>query len=196
MGYWDTVIQTNTGRNKSGAYANTWPMYEVMTPQYPTPSPYSLAQQGYRTNEVIYACIGKRARAFSNPPLWVYDDRGPKPKEIKDHAIRKLIRRPNERITERQFWEITSMHRDIAGFAAWEIERNRMGEPIALWPMRPDWCSFLRGENRPIRAIRYQPYGLPPVDIRIEDILLFEYFDPLYPLLKGFGPTQAALRQI
>jgi len=200
MGFWDTLVQSVTGRRKenkaSPAYASIYPVYEQQTPQYPAPNPYSLAQAGYRSNELIYACIGKRARAIAEAPMWVYDDSGETPEEIKDHSLRLLLRHPNERVTEKKFWQITQIFLDIAGFAAWEIERNNLGEPITLWPMRPDFCSFYRGDGRPIRAVRYQPYGLPPVNIPIENVLLYEYFDPLFPLLKGFSPTMACLRQL
>lgn len=198
MGFWDTLVGNITGRGKKEprAYANVYPLYEQQSPQYPSPSPYSLMEAGYRCNEVIYSCIGKRAKAISEAPLWVYDDTDETPEEIEDHPLRMLLRRPNERVTEKQFWQISQIHLDIAGFAAWEIERNNIGEPIALWPMRPDWCSFYRGDGRPLRAVRYQPYGLPPMDIEIDNVLLFQYFDPKYPLLKGYSPTMAALRQI
>ena len=58
--------------------------------------------------------------------------------------------------------------------------------------MRPDWCSFLRGQQKPIRAIRYQPYGLPYLDIAIEVVLLFQYFD-LDILINSLFPLQSVL---
>lgn len=194
-------VGADLGLPSGGAYSSYFPSYEVTSPQYITPSAYSLAQAGYRTNEVIYAIIAKRAKAKAEAPLWVYDDNGETPEEIKDHGIRKLLKRVNYGVGEKMFWQISQIYKDIAGFAAWEIESNNFGEPIRLWPMRPDWCSFLRGpdlsgQQRPLRAIRYQPYGLPPQDIPIERIVFDGYFDPLYPLIKFYSPTMNALHQI
>lgn len=189
-------VGADLGLPKGGAYSSYYPTYEVQTPQYITPNAWTLAQQGYRTNTVIYALMNKRAKALSEAPLWIYDDTGEYPEEMPYHAIRKLLKKANRGIGEKMFWQITSIYRDIAGFCAWEVEKNKLGEPIRLWPMRPDWCSFMRGEQKPLRAIRYQPYGLPPADIPIENVIIFGNFDPLWPMVKFYSPTMNALSQI
>lgn len=201
MSYWNDVVQTNTYQAKVkpaevNAYAAQYPVYEQTTPQYPQPSPYNLENMGYRANELVYACIQKRMDAVSEPPLLVYNDSGENAEELKDHGLRQLIKHPCEGVSEKTFWQISELYLCSAGFSAWEKERNRMGQIINLWPMRPDWCSFYRGEGRPIRAVRYQPYGLPPVDIPRENVLLFQYFDPIFPLLKGLSPVAVAMRTI
>jgi HK97 family phage portal protein len=202
MSYWDSLVNTSSyssyakEKDHSTAFAAHYPLYEQNTPQYTAPSPYSLAQQGYRSNALIYACIDKRMRALSAAPMKIYNVAGAQPVMIKDSPALRVLHQPNERISERQFWQITSMYLDISGFSSWEIERNNGGDPIRLWPMRSDWCSFMRGNGRPLRAVRYQPYGLLWQDIPIENILLFQYFDPLFPLLKGYSPTMAALKDI
>ena len=178
------------------AYASFYPQWEVNTPQFVTPNPYSLAQFGYRTNELVFTCIQVRSDSVSEAPAWIYDDRAETPEELRDHKIRALLKDPCPGISEQTFWKIVETYLCIAGFSAWEKERNNLGEVIKLWPMRPDWCSFLRGQQKPVRAIQYQPSGMPPLDIPIEDILLFSYFDPLYPLLKPFSPTMSALNMI
>lgn len=183
-------------RLSSQALSAQYPQYEQQIPQGTYPSPYTLAQQGYKTNTLVYACIERRMKAVSAAPMWIYDVLDNQKVRIQDSPIAKLLEHPNERITQRQFWQITSMYQDIAGSAIWEIERNNVNEPIALWPMRPDWCSFLRGDGRPIRAVEYAPPGLPAQQIDIKNILLFQYFDPLNPLLKGYSPTMAALSDV
>jgi HK97 family phage portal protein len=151
-------------------------------------------EQGYTLNEIIYACINKRAEAVSEAPLMVYNTTGEQDEEQPDHALLDLIHKPNERIDEGVFWQISQTYADCAGFALWEKELNNLGEPIRLWPMRPDWCSFYRGAGRILRAVRYQPYSLPPIDVPIDNVVLFGYFDPRYPGLRFLGPTQVALR--
>ena len=182
------------GMPKGMAYSSFYPEWEISTPQHPVPLPYSLAQMGYRTNELVYTCINVRADSIAEAPLLTYQEDSKD--EVKHHAISELLSNPCPGVSEQSFWKIVETYLGIAGFSAWEKERNNKGETIRLWPMRPDWCSFLRGQQKPIRAIRYQPYGLPPLDIAIEDILLFAYFDPLYPLLKPFSPSMSALEMI
>lgn len=195
----------DVGLKPGQAYASYYNPYEVSAPQYTTPNAYQVAQSGYRSNEFVYSIIGKRARAIAQAPLWVLDNSGEHPEEQPKHPLVKLLKNANQNITERTFWQISQLYMDIAGFCAWEIEKNRMGQPIKLWPMRPDWCSFMRGQQQPLRTIRYQPYGLPYQDIPFFDeegkarVLFFsngEDFDPIYPGIRFFSPTMHALNQI
>lgn len=202
MAYWNDLIETSSyaaykaEQQYSRAISAQFAEFEQSNPQGTVPSPYILAQQGYKTNTLIFACIERRMKAVSAAPLWIYNILENQKERVQDTAVAKVLEHPNERISQRQFWQITSMYLDIAGTALWEIERNNAGEVIALWPMRPDFCSFLRGNGRPLRAIRYEPFGLPPQEIEIDNVLLFQYFDPINPLLKGYSPTMAALRDI
>lgn len=181
-----------------GTIARSWPIYETQTPQYPMPHPYTLANIGYRFNEIVYACIHKRATAVAEAPLMVYagdeddDDR----EMMKDHPARLLFKRPNEAMSEGEFWQATEIYMCIAGFAAWEIELTNGGQPIALWPMRPDWCSFKRGLNRPLEFVHYQPPHTNGVDVPIEKVLMFSEFDPLNPMLLGLSKSAVAMRVI
>lgn len=180
------------GLPEGTAYSSFYPQWETITPQYQTPNPYQLAQMGYRTNELVFTCINVRADSISEAPLKVYKDG----EEVEEHGLTTVLANPCPGISEQTFWKIVEIYLGIAGFSCWEKERNNLGEVIRLWPMRPDWCSFLRGQQKPIRAVRYQPYGLPWFDIDVEDLLFFQYFDPLYPLLKPFSPTMSALEMI
>ncbi len=199
MGYLDQLIQFNAyqdalaGRIK-GAYAAYYAPYEVQTPQTPVPNPYTLATTGYRANSLIYAAVNYRARAVAEAPIVVQalNDQSDE-EEIEDHLLKQLLSNPNVAMTEEQFWQVVEINLCVAGFSAWEMELSNGGVPLALWPMRSDWCQFYRGVGQPIRAVRYQPYGLPPVDVPIEKILLFQYYDPIYPLLKGLSPLAVAL---
>ncbi len=198
MAYYETLKTSGMlGRRPEPGQpiANTWPAWEFTTPQYPAPSPYGLAREGYRKNEIVFACVQKRAGAVAEAPLRVWDDPDEKKRqEIADHDLRKLLRRPNPHMGEVEFWQASQIYLDIAGFCVWEGEFNRLGEPIALWPMRPDWCSFLRGPGNPLRAIRYQPPGLQYVDVDAHRCLVLMEFDPLYPMLKGLSRSAVALR--
>lgn len=183
---------TQLGITEQKPYASFYPDWETTTPQYVTPNPYSLAQMGYRTNELVYTCIQTRASAIAEAKLRVFKMEDEEMEAV-DHPMVNLLKAPTPGLSQQEFWQVVETYLLIAGFSAWEKERNNKGEVIRLWPMRPDWCSFIRGQQKPIAAIRYQPWGMQFADIPIEDIVLFQYFDPLYPLLKGFSPTMTAL---
>ena len=202
MAYLDQLIQLNAYQDAlagriQGAYAAYYAPYEVQTPQTPVPNPYTLATQGYRQNALIYAAINYRARCVAEAPIEVKTISTDGDEErIDHHALKELILNPNSAMTEEQFWQVAEINLCVAGFSAWEIEFSNGGRPLALWPMRSDWCQFYRGVGQPIRAIRYQPYGLPPVDVPIENVVLFQYYDPIYPLLKGLSPLAVALNVV
>lgn len=174
-------------------YASFYPEWETTTPQYQTPSPYSLAGMGYRTNELVYTCTNVRAQSVAEASLRIQNISDDEPENIPAHGIRQLLKHPTPGLSEQEFWQVVETYMCIAGFSAWEKERNKRGEVIRLWPMRPDWVSFIRGQQKPIAALRYQPWGLQYADIPIEDVVLFQYFDPIFPLLKGFSPLMVAL---
>lgn len=188
-------IQQQLARNPyaMGTIAGTWPQWEQVTPQYPFPNAYSLALNGYRKNEIVFACIQRRAAMTSEAQLKIYtkgDDR----QELPDHPLKKLLKRPNSAMSEVDLWQVVSIYADIAGHSTWEVEFNRIGEPINLWPMRPDYCSFMRGENKPLAKVRYLYPGFEPFEIPIERIFNVMEFDPIYPLLKPLSRTMIALR--
>ena len=65
MAYWSDIRNLASKPNNDpgiNAYAALVPEYDQQSPQYPYPSPYNLAQQGYRLNAVVYACIEIRQR--------------------------------------------------------------------------------------------------------------------------------------
>ncbi len=201
MAFWDSLIQmvaprkpAQDARLPESVPAAVWPTWEQVTPQYPQPSPYNLALEGYRKNEIIYTLVRKRMAAISSAPVRVYRETMDAEEEQKRHPLRMLMKRPNPYLAPKQFWQYEACYKDIAGFSAWEIEFNNLGEPMALWPMLPHWCSFLRGDRTPFRAIRYQPYGLPPVDIPRENLLFFQDLDPLFPFIRGLSRSAVAMR--
>lgn len=196
------------GKPRGSAYASFFPSTEVNSPQHVVPNARTVAQVGFKSNEFAYSIIGRRARAKAQAKLQVKLENGTKSDDDQpDHPLLKLIRKPNKApfMSERMFWQVKQICQDIAGFAAFEVEYNNLGEPIGLWYMTPHFCSFLRGQKDPLRAIRYQPYGLPSEDIPFIDddgkvkILFFsngEDFDPLYPGVKFFSPLMASLPQV
>jgi HK97 family phage portal protein len=193
-------VGVDLGLPQGMAYASQFPLYEVSTPSYTVPNAYASAQAGLRSNEFCYSLINRRDRAISNSTLKLYDRSDPKiPKVVDDHPIMKFLESINDVLTQPLFWAATEQSRCIGGFSAWEIETNRVGEPIKFWYMLPHFCSFLRGPNKMFRAIRYQPYGMPPMDIPEERIMLFygpENFDPLYPWLRWLSPSMACFPQL
>jgi HK97 family phage portal protein len=176
------------GLERGEAYAQYFPTWEVTAPQYPQPNAYTLAQLGYRTNEVAYACINLWMKTISEPQIKIYD------KETQEEVVidefLRFMEEPCPGITENDFWNATEMYLKIAGTMAWEKDLTNSGKLKSIWPMMPQYCSYLRGEGKLLRAIRYQPYtGLPFLDVDRERVVMFMYIDPLFYGLKPLSPT-------
>jgi phage portal protein BeeE len=183
--------QTYIGLRPNEAYAQYFPTYEVTSPQYQVPIAWSLSQLGYRTNEVAYACISLKMKTISEAPVRIWD-------KIEEEFIDdgdneeffRFMEQPCPDITETDFHAANQMYLDIAGVLAWEKDSANDGTLKSVWPMMPQYCSYLRGEGKLLRAIRYQPYtGLPYLDIDRSKIVLMMYFDPNYFGLKPLSPT-------
>lgn len=196
--YGNTQLGFANGLKPSGVpdggpvVAGTFPTWETQTPRTPVPSPYILAQEGYRANPLIFSCIQYRAAAMAEPPLRVYDTSGKTRKEVDNHPLSKLLRRPNPTMGTAEFIKAMQIYRDIAGVTAWEGEFSKAGDLLALWPLRPDYSQYLRGPNTPLRAIRYIYPGLPIVDIPIERLFVAMEFDPIYPGVQGLSRCAVA----
>lgn len=176
------------GLGPGEAYAQYFPTWEVTAPQYATPNAYSLSQLSYRTNEVAYACINLWMKTISEPSLKIYDKVSDE--EVKNNEFEDFMSEPCPGVTQTDFWNAVEMYLKIAGTMAWEKNLKNNGGLLNIWPMMPQYCSYLRGEGQLMRAIRYQPYtGLPYLDVNRDRVVMFMYVDPLYYGLKPLSPT-------
>ena len=179
--------QQNIGLKPGEAYTSYFPTWEVTAPQYPVPSPYQLTDV-YRTNEVAYACIELLMDSISEPPIIVIDtDTG---EELKGHDFTEFMKEPCPQVDEVDFWKANMMFLSIAGFMGWEQDNSNDGTIRAIYPIMPQYSSFMRGQGRLLDRIRYQPYtGMPYMDIPVERIMYYMYPDPRFYGLKPLGPT-------
>lgn len=205
MGYISELIQTQRqyasqqldneqfiGLPTGAAYSQYFPTWEVTSPQYITPTAYTLAQLGYRTNEVAYICIDLWMKTISEAPVKVYDKKSGE--EVDDHPFTEFMQTPCPDLSQSDFWNAVIMYLKITGFMGWEKDFSNGGDLISLWPMMPQYCSFKRGERQLLGGIHYQPYtGLPALDIPRERIVFFAYADPLFYGLKPFSPTMVLM---
>ncbi len=103
---------------------------------YPGSNYANYARNGYSRNELVYACIRYRAESFPQAVVRVYDTNSQK--QLDDHRLRRLFERPNPVTNEFEFFELSSVHKDIAGHCYWLVVKGRDGLPGEIWPLRPD----------------------------------------------------------
>lgn len=145
----------------------------------------------YAGNELVYSCVDHTANAASQTKLNVVKKKDDVPQE--DHPLRLLLANPNPYMSEFDFWRSTITLLMLGGRAMWEKERDQLGRVIGLWPMRPDWVRVVPKNNLEVLYYEYGPPGMKKAQIKPEDVLVFEFPDPLNPV-KTIAPAKVASR--
>lgn len=102
----------------------------------------------------VWACVSLRAATISSLPLHLRDDG-------KRHATRHplytiLHDSPNADMTASEFWEMQLASLDLWGNAYAEIERNGVGQVVALNPLRPEKVTVKRAKSGALRYVYWR----------------------------------------
>lgn len=88
----------------------------------------------------VWNCIERRANVIASLPLFVYNVDGDGHKKLARSTLlyHLLHDSPNARMTPFEFWRAMMMNHDLRGNAYARIDRNGLGDAVALWPMPAD----------------------------------------------------------
>jgi HK97 family phage portal protein len=169
---------------------------------FPEATYQNYALNGFGRNELVYACILKKARTLPQARLRVYGEQQVEP--LEDHRLRRLIAQPNEATNEVEFLMLSVVHLDLSGNCYWLIVRARDGLPAELWPIRPDLIRVLPNPVNPRQwaygyaldpeaQVRFGPTEIIPVSRR--DVIHLKYPNPLDAYF-GQAPLRPATRAV
>ncbi|SDE83441.1 phage portal protein [Terriglobus roseus] len=86
----------------------------------------------------VYACVRLIAENIATFPVKVYSNAGIGKKEALDHSLSYLLSyAPNHEMTSSTFFEALAGSLALTGNCYAEIERDKKGNAIALWPLHP-----------------------------------------------------------
>jgi len=197
---------------------------------YPELNYDSLTKDGFKANVTVYACIMEIARAASGVP-WVLYQRGaakdtktrkllsprtalkgaaltaPRSRkaievaEIEDHALLRLIERPNPQMGQSEFFETDVGFLMLSGNQYVRVILVDNGRrPKELWPMRPDRMKVVPSpDGLTVQGYEYtvqteagmeRKVGLRPDEV--QHVKLFNPSNDWY----GQSPLQAAMRAL
>lgn len=103
-------------------------------------------KSGARVNEktalsvtTVYACVRIISWTLAGLPIITYRRLKPKGKErATDHRVYKILHNsPNPEMTPFKYKALTSIHQNLYGAGISEIEFDKAGQPVALWPLPP-----------------------------------------------------------
>lgn len=155
----------------------------------------TLITEGFLKNSAVSACISALAFAFPEPPLMV---KNKAEKEMPDHALQQLLRRPNPQCGEAELMQIVANYLGNGGNCY--IYKARAGGRVKeLWPFsvgqmgpeRPDGIGGL---------IKWYLYRKPNGErdrIPAKDIIHLKWpvIDPWQPWM-GISPIRQVVREI
>lgn len=139
----------------------------------------------YRRNELVYACIQKKAEASQDPEPIVEKKQGDLWKRVDGHPLRRLLIRPNPEMDGATFMSLWVTSEQVAGYFAAEIVRNKVGQPLQLWPLDPAMIKPVQG------GYEYGDHR-NKVKLSARDVLFSKLPDLCNPF-AGLSPLSVAL---
>ncbi len=155
--------------------------------------------EGYKSLVWVYRCVREIAEAVSSVPWEVYEvqaDGTERP--LPGHALEKLLKTPNRIMDGTQLFEAWSVYLLLAGTVFFEIvrggENNDQGEPLELFPLRPDLMKIVPDRDHFIREYILEVQG-EKIVYRPDELVHWKFIDPLNEY-RGMPPIQAGARII
>ncbi len=182
------------------------PSWQVGVEQYPAVDFPKLAREGYRQNEVVYACIREIATTAAEVRLRLQDRDGA---PLLDHPLQRLLEHPNPQQSAFELWESLLTDLQVFGNAflfkehdpVVSLDPDRGFDALApnasvgsLWKLRPDRITIVPGDRRLVDAYIHR-VGERETRLDPADVIHFRLSDPLSDLW-GLSPLEVAARQI
>lgn len=119
-----------------------------------------VSEEGALRLAAVYACVKVLSETVASLPLILYErlERG-KRRATERPLYRLLHDDPNPLMTAFEWREALTAHVVLWGNAYCEIEFSNAGEPIALWPLRPDKMVDIRRAGDQLTYVYELPGG-------------------------------------
>lgn len=156
---------------------------------------FSMTQEEALRLSAVWACVTVTSKALASCPWDVYAERANGDREPRRQltAYSLLNMRPNPECTAFAFKEAMWIQAMIGGNFYAEIEVDRGGRPVALWPLDSERCTLERNEyDELVLSVRNRNGGT--VDLPYDDV--FHLHGPGVDGLSGFDVVTLAARSL
>lgn len=107
--------------------------------------------------------------------------------QVESHPMLDLLNSANSFQTGDAMRKVTQLHIDLVGEAFWLKERNKLGVPVAVWPIPPDWIVNTPTPANPNFRVSFRGWrGLIPDT----EFVWFSDPDPSNPYGRGSGTAR------
>lgn len=154
----------------------------------------------YRSYVWVRKAIDEKAKNIVSLPVRVVDASG---KALDNHVISQLLRRGNDQMPMSQIWANWLTTLDLGGEGPLEIVDDLRGNPLWLWPRRPDYV-MVKADANPERVnypsvagyvLMPEQVGGKPIDVPPQNMIFFRYHNPL-SVWRGLAPITAVRASI
>jgi len=166
---------------KSSAVGGLISTYDVGRPVWTDHKYENLARETYLMNPVGFRCVKKIATAAASVKWLLHDSSG---KEILEHPILTLLRRPNPSLSGVSFLEAVYAYLLLSGNSYIESVGPNNKPPRELWNLRPDRMMVVPGAYGTPQGFEYLVNGrtlrfaVDPITAR-GPVLQIKEFNPL-----------------
>ena len=148
----------------------------------PLPQPRDFkkfADEGYRLNSIIHACVQEIASSAAEPRLIVEQNQSGEWVEVEDTgaevadgelALLRLFDNPNREQSQFEFLENLVTYLMVMGNDFVHKVRSGRGVPVELWHLRPDRMKIVPGADGIVESYRLGSSGLTDKPIKAEDV--------------------------
>ncbi len=148
-------------------------------------------------NSAVAACLRVLRQNFPEPHLEVAESRRPDAKPIDNHALAKLIQKPNGHYSRFVLWSATVLSLVVDGNAYWLKVRSPAGKVVQLWWV-PHWMLEPRFPADGSEYLTHYVYKVNgrQIPIRVDDVVHFRQgIDPRNDRL-GLSDLKQAVREV
>jgi HK97 family phage portal protein len=170
MGFLTDIIRENRSGNTLASLKNPPGVLVNMLGAQATKSGSNVNERLALSLTSVWACVKIIAWTMASLPLHTYRKLDPRGKErATDQLIYKILHdTPNGEQTSFQYRSLTSVHQNLWGAGISEIEFDRFGYPVALWPLPPWRVTPKRDRNKELVYevnLETQTYYLRPYQV-------------------------------
>jgi HK97 family phage portal protein len=144
---------------------------------------------------IVFACLTRLCNTVTEAPPRIGLDTAEGWKDLPDHPVNALLRRPNRDMPYALFiWHVVA-HLKLRGESYVWKWRNNGGEVAELWPVPTGWVTPRRDQAGSLFYEVYQGPNREKKNVLAEDMIRLLLPDPK-DLTRGLGPLQAALKEV
>lgn len=159
------IIRAAFGESASVGDASSW-LARSVAPR--TNTGIYVSDESAMRFSAVFACVRVYSDTLGKLPFQVFKNEGDRKLRITDHPVARLLKNPNPDMTAITFKSVVTGHCVSRGNGYAEIQYDKGGRPIALWPLAPDRTEPKKDDNLKLwyqTNIKGKTHALDPSDV-------------------------------